>query len=350
MRATEIEADPHGSAASGSSAPGSSAPTMLTLSPVDIKQIFEASQHKIGKFFLNESDKRWEKKAADLLDQHDKRMTQRLAAVEQEFTRIMDQRIETPPKEIDRRMEELLGQAKTAAAEAAEALAQVRGSGDNNTGGGVGGGGGGRAGPVARYFSTATTSGPLQSDYHGYQVWVPKTMEIKGICEYGQRFSSGVSSEFADTFLEQVHKQLLESAVGIDRFRTRTSNRFSFSFKLVLVLNDRPEDMSQKDELRNLRDHAGAVLKDSDIKINGAACFAALQAAPWRRELYAVAGKMIGAFMALAGQLVAETRREYTKSGATLIYRLATSKADDKNAAVLKGSSPTTTPWRRRGS
>lgn len=86
----------------------------------------------------------------------------------------------------------------------------------------------------------------------------------------------------------------------------------------------------------------GSVLKDTDVKINGPTCFAALQAALWRRELYAVAGKMTGALVALAGQRVSETRHEYTKNGATLIYAMRM-KPGDKNATVLKGTSQTTT-------
>lgn len=129
-------------------------------------------------------------------------MTKSLPAAEKEFTRIMDERIETRAKETNRRMEEMLGQAKADAASAAEALAQDRGSSDN-----AGAGGPGQAG---RYFSATPEHRQPTTDYDSFQVWVPKTMEIKGTCDYGSRFSAGVSSSFAETYLEKLQQKLPE--------------------------------------------------------------------------------------------------------------------------------------------
>lgn len=58
---------------------------------------------------------------------------------------------------------------------------------------------------------------------------------------------------------------------------------------------------------------------------------------------------MTSALMALAGQKVSETRRECTKSGATLVYCMA-EKVGDKNLVVLRGPTQTTATWRRLGS
>lgn len=47
----------------------------VTLSSADIEHLIEASQYKIVKLLLEASDRRWETKAAALLDKHDHRMT-----------------------------------------------------------------------------------------------------------------------------------------------------------------------------------------------------------------------------------------------------------------------------------
>lgn len=346
MSATELEGDPaadHG--AGGGSTSGSSASTLaslasVTLSSTDIENIIEASQSKIGKFLLDESDRRWEKKATALLDKHDHRMTQRLAAAEKEFSRNMDERIEARAKESDRKMEAMLEEAKAAASAASEALAQIRGENKSAPATSTTGG---------RYYSESAAGG--QRTYDSYQVWVPKTMEIKGICDYGARFTSGVSSDYADGYLSKLEEKLQGADTPIDWSRSRASTRFSFNFNIVLVLNDPPPNSPDKDwldSLRDLKSRVGQALQDDDMKINGATCFAALQAAPWRREFYAAAGKMTGALMALAGSKVSDTKREYTKGGATLVYSLA-AKAGDKNSALLKGSGAQPT-WRRLGS
>lgn len=83
MSATGIEADPvdepgHDGSASGSSATGSSTLTSLagfTLSSVNIEKTIEASQSKNGQCLLEESNRRWGKKAAAHWDKHDRRMS-----------------------------------------------------------------------------------------------------------------------------------------------------------------------------------------------------------------------------------------------------------------------------------
>lgn len=89
--------------------------------------------------------------------------------------------------------------------------------------------------------------------------------------------------------------------------------------------------------------------------MNGKTCFVALHAAPWRRELYMVAGKMTGALMSLVDSRVQETtKREYSMSGATIVYRGAMHAAPDKNAQVMQKTSLSTmaapAAWRRLGS
>lgn len=72
------------------------------------------------------------------------------------------------------------------------------------------------------------------------------------------------------------------------------------------------------------------------------------------RELYIVAGKIKGALMSLAGRVVAETKREYSMSGATIVYRGTHHTAVGKDAEVLSKKATTATgqpaAWRRLGS
>lgn len=202
----------------------------------------------------------------------------------------------------------------------------------------------GGASPGRRCFSEAAQAGHQGLANGGYQVWVRKTLEIQGICEYGSRFTPGVFSDFADDCLSRLENKLTDNATAIDWSRSRDSSRFPSNFKLAFVLNSPPENMHEKHwlvTLRDLKTQTGEVLKDSDKKIHRTTCFAALQAAPWRRELYGVAGKMTSALMALAGQKVSETRRECTKSGATWVYCMA-EKVGDKNSVVLRGPTQTT--------
>lgn len=134
-------------------------------------------------------------------------------------------------------MEALLEQAKTAAASASGALAQIRGESKYCAGGSTSGGG---------YFSDASPAAHQGHTNEGYQVWIPKTMEIKGICEYGSRFTSGVPSEYADEYLSRLEGKSQNYDSAIDWSRSRASNRFSFNFKLALVLHSPPP-----------REHAG---------------------------------------------------------------------------------------------
>lgn len=177
-------------------------------------------------------------------------------------------------------------------------------------------------------------------------------LEIKGICDYGSRFTSGVSTDYAEEFLSKLEEKPQGHDSQIDWSRSRASNRFSFNFKLVMVLSAPPENMPDRDWLDSLRDlkvKVGDVMREDDMKINGTTCFPALQAPSWRRELYAVAGKMTGALMALAGTKVVDTWREYTKGGATVMYTM-TAETLRRRAArtrLMKGTAQST--WRRLG-
>lgn len=156
----------------------------------------------------------------------------------------MDERIETRAKGTDKTMVTLLEQAKTAATSASEALAQIRGADKLGVGG---------ATPGGRCFSEAAQPGRQGLANGGYQVWVRKTLEIQGICEYGSRFASGVFSDFADDCLSRLENKLTDNATAIDWSRSRDSSRFPSNFKLALVLNSPPENMHEKHWLDTLR-------------------------------------------------------------------------------------------------
>lgn len=124
-----------------------------------------------------------------------------------------------------------------------------------------------------------------------------------------------------------------------------------------MVLEELWADVSDSDwldELRRTKELVAQALQNPEMNINGSTCFAALQAAPWRHELYTLAGKMSGALISIVGRKVSETKREHSMSGMTIVNRDMTSSAPDRNAQVMsKASSATTAPpaaWRRLGS
>lgn len=125
MHATEIEGsvvevpDPISPSASGNPLA-----TTLTMSSLDMERNVESSQQEVGRYLLEASEDRWERKATALLE-HDRRLAQ------------LDDRIETRARETDRRIDELVNQANAPAESAAQVLSQVRGANQDSVGGSV---------------------------------------------------------------------------------------------------------------------------------------------------------------------------------------------------------------------
>lgn len=109
-------------------------------------------------------------------------------------------------------------------------------------------------------------------------------MEVKGTGEYGQRFTFGVSSEFAGTFAQKFQRRLPGDWSTIGWRRPCSANRVSFNLKLVLVLEERRAEMNDNGLRGGAADDQGVGCAGAPVAINSKTCFVVLPAAPWRRE------------------------------------------------------------------
>lgn len=154
--------------------------------------------------------------------------------------------------------------------------------------------------------------------------WTPRTLEVKGFSSFTERFRRGVPCEYAAEFADKLQAKLpAEHADHIDWDKSSTANRFTFCFKITLVMKDEVE----REQVFQTKGEITELLKLPEFHIRGVMCFCAAQASPMRRELYASAGKYTTAFEGLSGSTV-ETRREY---GAPGIVMLARRTDDNKN-------------------
>lgn len=178
-----------------------------------------------------------------------------------------------------------------------------------------------------------------------------------GICAYADRYSEGVSSEFAVTFIDKLQGRLSDIGDLIDWQRSRAANRYTFNIKIVLVLQEDCEQQGQnsrqrQDKVRELKERLMEVLQEKEFNANKKQLFAAVQAPPWRRELYALAAKFTATLMDMAGSQVAESRREYNMAGLTILYKrqLMNGKRDKNAGAMGVSCSASSTGWRRLAS
>lgn len=174
---------------------GSSVNTIVTMSSLGLERIIESSYRRRG---------------ATCLEQHDRRLTQRIVLAEKEFTKRMDDRIKTRARETD-----------------ADGRTPQSGKSSGGVGGrGVFAGAGCQPGLGGRHVGhgrRGTTSGL-------------RTMEVKGICEYGQRFTPrsftlGAPIEFAEAFVGKLQHMLPDDHSTIDRRRSCIANGVPSNFK-----------------------------------------------------------------------------------------------------------------------
>lgn len=76
---------------------------------------------------------------------------------------------------------------------------------------------------------------PAQS--WGGSTWTPRTVELKGFCWYGDRYSHGVSVQWATDFLYKMRDTMAEETSEKKHWqRSGAANRYAFNFKLVFVM------------------------------------------------------------------------------------------------------------------
>lgn len=322
--------------ASGSSTVSS---TGRHMSVEEIENLIATSQTRIGTYLLEQSELRMEARAQQMLEAYDRRMTQKLVAAQREVEQVLEEKLEARVAKSEQAMAAVLQEAREAAQAATTAMATLSSAASSAASSQGGSAAAGRMGqPVADF-------------------WAPKTVEVKGICAYKDRYTEGVSSEFAVAFIDKLQARLSSIGDMIDWQRSKSANRYTFNIKIVLVLQDDGEQPGQSsrqrlDKIRELKDELMGVLQDKAFYANRKQLFAAVQAPPWRRELYALAAKFTSVLMDSAGGHVAESRREYNVAGLTILYRRKpAADKKDKNASVMGAAASTTsTGWRRLAS
>lgn len=243
----------------------------------EIEKLIEVSQTRIGNYLLEQSEKRMEQGAQQMLDKYDKKATQRLREAQQEVTKDMESKLEACVSTSENAMASMLKEAKEAARAATEAVEALSASSSSHAHGPQRGDAGARHGGADRTGER----------------WGSKTIEIKGICVYADRYTEGVSAEYAVA----LETRLGSLADLLDWPHSRTANRYTFNFKMVLVLCDRPDanegisDRERQESTRELKGRITEVFKDKEFFAIRLQLFAVILAPPLRRELYAIAAK-----------------------------------------------------------
>lgn len=125
----------------------------------------------------------------------------------------IDQRLGSAVNEVKSMLEE----ARKSAAQAQAAVSKATAPGGPSVGG-----------PALPKGSAAGTWSP----------WTPRTLEVKGLCDWAQRFSQGMSSEFAEEYLEKIKEVLGSNGDAIDWRKSVSANRYAYDFKVVIVMKE----------------------------------------------------------------------------------------------------------------
>lgn len=105
-------------------------------------------------------------------------------------------------------------------------------------------------------------------------------MDIKGFCAYDRRCAEGVSPEFAVSYVDQIRQQFDADYEGIVWERVEAAGRYTYNFKIVLVLKETSDSENDRREAYRAQDIISKFLGDSNVSINGKKCFVAVQASP----------------------------------------------------------------------
>lgn len=258
---------------------------------------------------MQEQDKRYEK-----IEKNQRKL---MAELKKDILQTVDAKIDTRMEQAMQKVQGLVDEANKAAAEAKAAVEKTAGAGGQSSAQGT----------------------PRSSASGRASPWTPRTLEVKGFCEWARRFADGVSSEFAEDFLSRLRDDLGEAGKQADWDRSVEANRFAYNYKLVIVLRGGDDDSGDRSKIYDLKDQVAQRLRREDFFINKRACFVVTQASPERRELFALAGRFTTALTATSADSGLVTKREYAAASITiLVWRQA---SEDKNSHLGQRSGPT---------
>lgn len=268
---------------------GSIGSAMVTLTQADLDAMVDSSQARMGKWLLAEHEKSWDRKLTKLEMNQTKVLDKKIGELRQDLENSLDKHVATRLEESERRMQTMAAETKKAVEEAKALLGKADSSRQSAT----------------EAHGEASALGP----------WRPRTLEIKGFCAFADRFRLGVSSDFVAEYTEKLKNRMESESVGhIDWERTESAIRFTFCFKIVLVLRENTD----REVVYVVKGEIADFLKDDSMRIRNAQVYCAAQASPGRREMYAAGGKYTNAFESLCAAEV-KSRREYSGQGVTIL-------------------------------
>lgn len=291
----------------------------VMVSTTDLARMIEESQKNIGRMLLKEQDEAWDRRIARLEQSQNRNLEAKISALRNELQTSIDEKICARAEATEQKLESFIEETRRAAEEARRIAEGATGATGADWGrrpmGGVG------VGP------SSSASGAA---------WVPKTVELKGFCNYNERYTNGVSSEWVAEYMGHICEALPEhQRCLVDWQRTEAANRYAYNFKLVIVLKQSSRDDDDRRAAYDLKNSLAEILTQKEFNIKGKDIYAAVQASPARRTLFAAAGKFTTAFVTLSGDPALSTKREY---GASSLTVLAFHGCDeDKNAHLGKG-------------
>lgn len=275
----------HEGAASSSSA--------HTITSAELAKVVEDAQLKIGKLLLNEPDKRYLK-----MEANQKKLMQELRHdVMKTVGENIDQRLSTAVNEVKNMWEE----ANKLAAMAQEAVNRATTS---------------EAGRGSTAGSSALPRGPSSGSW---TPWTPRTLEIKGYCEWAQRFSQGISSEYSEGYLEKLREELGAGGEPIVWKKSVSANRYAYNYKIVTVMMDFDDLAEARRKVYETKELIALKLREEMFHISQRSCYVVAQAPLGRRELFGHAGRFTAARMKVSPIANLATKREYSGRGITVL-------------------------------
>lgn len=290
--------------------------SMVTMSSADLVAMFEDSHNNIGRMLLGEQNSALDRKFKKLEASQARNLDGKFKMLKQESQKDINDNISERLTATENRLQTMVNNANTMAEEAKSAVEKATMS----TGDGHGGAG------------DTTTSGGARESYN-VDGWVPRTLELKGYCTYGERYNKGISSEYASKYMEKLRKDLTsDEADNINSERTLAANRYAYDFKMVIVVVDQDNDQAAKDMAYKLKEALARLLTKPDCHIHKTQCYLASQASPGRRALFQLVGRFSGIFAELSGDDKLQAKREYGHDNWTILGWSVNDASGDKNS------------------
>lgn len=223
--------------ASGSSSVGAST---ITMSTKDWEKLIESSQDKMGKRLLAEHEKSWDKKIKKMERGQAKALDRNIDAMKKDFEAGIDKRIDKKTDQTEKKMKELTSETPGMIDEAKQLVEK------------------------AGKHCTGMTMEGSEMTYNS-EGWTPRTLEVKGFSSFTDRFRRGVSSEYATEFSDKLQAKLKEDcALCVDWERSTSGKRYTFCFKIVLVLRD----VVDREKVYMVKHDIGEALKDEAMLVH----------------------------------------------------------------------------------